>query len=153
MMAKTQEQNKEKNINNAVEEWAGLYFYATGRRKTAIAQVRIYPVDAREKGVVINRKKLEEYFPVVRLRTMIKTPLSLVGQEEKFDVSAKVSGGGINSQAEAVQLGISKALILFDETFRKVLRSSGLLTRDSRIVERKKPGLKKARRAPQWSKR
>lgn len=153
MTVKTQESHNEKNTDNASKEWSGRYFYAVGRRKTAIAQVRIYPVDTQERGVVINQKKLEEYFSIARLRNVVKTPLSSVGQEEKFDVSVVVSGGGINSQAEAVRLGISKALVEFDENFRKVLRSLGLLTRDSRVVERKKPGLKKARRAPQWSKR
>lgn len=129
------------------------YFYGLGKRKTAIAQVRIYVAGKEEKGVVVNEKSFEKYFPIARLRDLIKSPLALAGQDAKFDVSARVHGGGVNAQAEAIRLGISRALIEFNPELRKSLRDNGFLTRDSRIVERKKPGLRKARRAPQWAKR
>ncbi|MEK7598447.1 MAG: 30S ribosomal protein S9 [Patescibacteria group bacterium] len=129
------------------------YFSAVGKRKTSVAQVRIYKSRKKEPEISINGKELSSYFPIIRLQDLIKFPLSRVGQDKIFSISVKVSGGGINSQAEAIRLGISRALIKFDETLRKSLKDLGLLTRDSRIVERKKPGLKKARRAPQWAKR
>lgn len=129
------------------------YFYGLGKRKTAIAQVRIYPVEKAEKGILVNEKKIDDYFTIARHQEAAKSPLALAGQEVKFDVSAKVSGGGVNAQAEAVRLGIARALVKFDAELKKALRANGYLTRDSRIVERKKPGLKKARRAPQWAKR
>lgn len=128
------------------------YFYAVGRRKTAVAQVRIYPVE-KAKDFLINDKKAEQYFTVARFKENAKASLALSGQEGKFDVTVKVLGGGISAQSEAVRLGVARALVAFDETLRKGLRDRGYLTRDSRVVERKKPGLKKARRAPQWAKR
>lgn len=129
------------------------YFYGLGKRKTAIAQVRIYLAGKEEKGVVVNERSFEKYFPIARLRDLIKSPLALAGQDVKFDISAKVRGGGVNAQAEAIRLGISRALVEFNAELRKSLRDSGFLTRDSRIVERKKPGKRKARRSPQWAKR
>ena len=129
------------------------YFYAVGKRKTAIAQVRIYPSAAGEKGIVVNEKEFEKYFPIARLREVIKSPLALAGQGILFDVTVKVKGGGVNAQAEAIRLGISRALVVFNEELRKSMRDRGFLTRDSRIVERKKAGLKKARKSPQWAKR
>ena len=131
---------------------AGRYFYAVGKRKTAIAQVRIYPTDT-PTDVLVNDKKLDVYFSVARFPETVKSALISVGLEEKFNVTVKVVGGGINAQAEAIRLGISRALIKFDENLRKVLRAQGFLTRDARVVERKKPGLKKARKSPQWAKR
>ncbi|MFA6047752.1 MAG: 30S ribosomal protein S9 [Parcubacteria group bacterium] len=135
------------------EAKASRYFYGLGKRKTAIAQVRIYVAGKEGKGVVVNEKSFEKYFPIARLRDLVKEPLALAGQDAKFDVSARVHGGGVNAQAEAIRLGISRALIEFNPELRKSLRDNGFLTRDSRIVERKKPGLRKARRAPQWAKR
>ncbi len=129
------------------------YFSAVGKRKTSVAQVRICKSHKNEPEININGKELLSYFPIVRPQDLIKVPLSMAGQGNFFSVSVKVSGGGINSQAEAIRLGISRAVVKFDETLRKSLKNLGLLTRDSRIVERKKPGLKKARRAPQWAKR
>ena len=129
------------------------YFSAVGKRKTSVAQVRIYKSHKNEPEININGREFSSYFPIVRLQDLIKVPLSMTGQGNFFSVSVKVSGGGINSQAEAIRLGISRAVVKFDETLRKSLKNLGLLTRDSRIVERKKPGLKKARRAPQWAKR
>lgn len=131
---------------------AGRYFYAVGKRKTAIAQVRIYPTDT-PTDTLVNDKKLELYFSVQRFADVVKSALNSVGLAEKFNVTVKVTGGGINAQAEAIRLGISRALIKFDETLRKVLKAEGFLTRDARVVERKKPGLKKARKSPQWAKR
>lgn len=131
---------------------ADRYFYAVGKRKTAIAQVRIYPTDAPE-DTIVNDKKLELYFSVERFSDTVKSALTSVGLQEKFNVTVKVTGGGINAQAEAIRLGIARALIKFDENLRKVLRAEGFLTRDARVVERKKPGLKKARKSPQWAKR
>jgi small subunit ribosomal protein S9 len=128
------------------------YFYAVGKRKTAIAQVRIYPAAKAEKFLV-NDKKVDKYFTIERLLETVKAALVTSGQEENFDVTVKVVGGGVAAQAEAVRLGISRALVKFDETLKKGLRDRGFLTRDSRVVERKKPGLKKARKSPQWAKR
>lgn len=131
----------------------GRYYYAVGKRKTAIAQVRLYLSDKLEQGIVVNGIEVDQYFTLSRLRNMVRSPLVSVGQEERANISVRVSGGGISSQAEAIRLGIARALVLLDSGSRKVLRSMGFLTRDARIVERKKPGLKKARRAPQWAKR
>jgi small subunit ribosomal protein S9 len=129
-----------------------LYFYAVGRRKTAIAQARIYPNEKAEKFLV-NEREMEDYFSIIRFREAVRAPLKAVGQEGKYDVTIKVSGGGVNSQAEAIRLAISRALVKMDENLKKSLKDRGFLTRDPRIVERKKPGLKKARKAPQWAKR
>lgn len=128
------------------------YFYAVGKRKSAIAQVRIYPSKKAE-GIVVNDRKLEDYFPVSRLQEVARAALIVSGQAEAFNVGVKVSGGGINAQAEAIRLGVARALVKFDETHKKILKSNDYLTRDSRVVERKKPGLKKARKSPQWAKR
>ena len=146
---------KKAKIEKAVPEEkaeVGRYFYAVGKRKTAIAQVRIYPTNA-PTDVLVNDKKLELYFSVQRFSDTVKSALTSVGLSEKFNITVKVTGGGINAQAEAIRLGISRALIKFDETLRKVLKAEGFLTRDARVVERKKPGLKKARKSPQWAKR
>ena len=148
------DKKKAKIEKDAVEEKAeaGRYFYAVGKRKTAIAQVRIYPTDT-PTDTLVNDKKLELYFSVARFADTVKSALTSVGLAEKFNVTVKVTGGGINAQSEAIRLGISRALIKFDESLRKVLRAEGFLTRDARVVERKKPGLKKARKSPQWAKR
>lgn len=129
------------------------YFYATGRRKTAVARVRVYE-KGEKLGVVINDKNPEDYFAENRvLIDKVYAPLSLFDLKGKYGVSVKVLGGGIIGQAEAIRLGISRALLLIKEDFKKDLKLHGYLTRDPREVERKKPGLKKARRAPQWKKR
>jgi len=128
----------------------GNYFYAVGKRKTAVAQVRIYP----EKGECwVNGKDFNSYFKLKRVSDAALSPISACGQEGNFSVSVKVNGGGLNAQSEAVRLGIARALVVSDESFRKMLRAVGFLTRDARKVERKKPGKKKARRSPQWAKR
>jgi len=137
----------------AIETPAGKYFYAVGKRKTSISQVRLYPTGKVGEGIMVNGKKVANYFPLERLQASINAPILAVGQEEKVEVSAKVVGGGITGQAEAIRLGISRALVLMDATYRKTLRDLGFMTRDARVVERKKPGLRKARRSPQWAKR
>ncbi len=127
------------------------YHQGTGRRKTSTSRVRI----TEKKGgvITVNGKKLEEYFPTFELQKKVKDPLLSLDFEGKFSVSAVVFGGGRNSQAEAVRHGIARALESFDEGLRKQLKSTGYLTRDPRMRESKKPGLKRARRAPQWRKR
>lgn len=132
---------------------AEKYFSAVGKRKTSVAQIRIYKSKKSESEMVVNGREFSNYFPITRLQSLMMSPLAAAGQGNIFNISIKVSGGGINSQAEAIRLGISRALVKMDETLRKQLKDLGFLTRDSRIVERKKPGLKKARRAPQWAKR
>ncbi len=133
------------------------YFEAVGRRKTAIARVRLFtssPAQSIGEGnLIINNKSYKEYFPSLLLQKTIETPFIKLKSMNRFNGTIKVKGGGVNSQAEAIRHGISRALVLFDINFRKKLKKSGFLTRDSRKVERKKFGLKKARRAPQWSKR
>ena len=121
-----------------------------GRRKSASARVRI----SEGSGIVtVNGKPLAEYLPYAEWQEIVLAPLKALSKEKNTDVSAKVSGGGKKGQATATQLGIARALILWNEDFKKTLKSLGMLTRDARVKERKKPGLKKARRAPQWSKR
>jgi small subunit ribosomal protein S9 len=119
------------------------YFYGTGRRKTAVARVRLYPGTGK---AFVNDKNTQLSDPVIE-------PLKLVGKFGGIDISVKVSGGGKTGQNEAIRHGISRALIVMNTEFRPTLKKAGFLTRDQREVERKKPGLKKARRAPQWSKR
>jgi len=144
---KTEEAKEEKKAAEV------RYFYAVGKRKTAIAQVRIYPEGKEAKGIIVNERDFEKYFPIARLRETVKAPLALAGQDVKFDVTVKVRGGGTVAQAEAIRLGISRALVKFNADLKKSLRDHGFMTRDARKVERKKPGLKKARKAPQWAKR
>lgn len=143
---------KEAVVSKKGKELSGKYFYAVGKRKTSIAQVRLFPVDKAEHSIV-NGKEVKKYFTIERHSEMIGAPLKAVGMETRFDISAKVNGGGIMGQAEAVRLGVARALILHDENLKKTLKDLGYLTRDARIVERKKPGRRKARRSPQWAKR
>jgi small subunit ribosomal protein S9 len=126
------------------------YFEGVGRRKTAIARVRI---SSGKGSVVVNGKTLEKYFVLAKEREAAVAPLAKLKLDNQFDVNAKVSGGGIMAQSEALRHGLARAIVLFDEEFKKRLRVLGFLTRDSRMVERKKYGMKKARRAPQWKKR
>ena len=126
------------------------YVEGVGRRKTAVARVRIVKGHG---AILVNGKKVEDYFGINRLRQAAVAPLKNLKLDDKFDVSAKVAGGGIMAQAEAIRHGLARALVLTNEEFKKRLRGLGYLTRDSRMVERKKYGLKKARRAPQWKKR
>ena len=126
------------------------YFEAVGRRKTAIARVRLY---TKKEGVVVNEKKLADYFPLVRLQKEIMAPFEKMKIGDKLGAVAKVKGGGISAQAEAVRHGISRALVKFNAEFKKRLRRAGYLKRDPRAVERKKYGRHKARRGHQWRKR
>jgi small subunit ribosomal protein S9 len=126
------------------------YFEAVGRRKTATARVRLLTT---EKSISINGRSFESYFPISNFRDIIISPLKKMEATEKFGISAKVKGGGIHAQAEAIRHGIAQALTLYDSEARNSLKSTGYLTRDPRMRERKKFGLKRARRAPQWNKR
>lgn len=127
------------------------YYEAVGRRKTAIARVRLYTKG--DKEFLVNDKNFDAYFKGAEFKTIIESPLVKMNCTERFRVTAVVKGGGINAQAEALRHGITRALVLFNADFKKRLKKSGYLTRDPRMKERKKPGLKKARRAPQWAKR
>jgi small subunit ribosomal protein S9 len=130
--------------------FSGKYFYGLGKRKSAVAQVRVY-----EKGkgeIIVNGKEYNQYFPVSTLLGLIKSPLTLTGIKD-ISITAKIIGGGVSAQADALRHGISRALVLMQEESKLILKKEGHLTRDSRIVERKKPGRRKARRAHQWVKR
>jgi small subunit ribosomal protein S9 len=124
--------------------------YATGKRKNAIARTRIFPGQGK---ITVNNRSLEEYFPRDTLRMVIHQPLNLVNLQDKLDIKVNVQGGGISGQAQAVRHGISRALQEYDPDLRKTLKSAGLLTRDSRIKERKKYGQPGARAKFQYSKR
>ena len=126
------------------------YYYGTGRRKSAVARVRLYPGTG---SVVINDKPLEEHFPRDIDRFEVKKPLEATETLSQFSVVVKVKGGGISGQAGAVRHGIARALVVANPELHKTLRKLGFLTRDSREKERKKPGLKRARKAPQYTKR
>ena len=126
------------------------YFAGTGRRKTSVAQVRLYP-GAQE--VVVNGRGLKDALPRIVLQEMALRPLNVLGQQGKFGVQAKVAGGGVSGWAGAISHGIARALVEFDESLKPQLRRYGLLTRDSRMKERKKYGLKRARKAAQYTKR
>ncbi len=125
-------------------------YYGTGRRKSSSARVFLRPGSG---AIRINDRPLDEYFGRETSRMLVKQPLEVTESEGRFDIIATVKGGGPNGQAGAIRLGIARALLQYDETLRQPLRKSGLLTRDAREVERKKVGLHKARRAPQFSKR
>jgi len=128
-----------------------LQFWGTGRRKKAIARVRLIP--GGNGTIVINDRAFEDYFPQGTLQYIVKQPLVAVEAESKYDVIVNVIGGGYTGQAGAIRLGIARALLEAEENCRPVLKAAGFLTRDPRAKERKKYGLKKARRAPQFSKR
>ena len=127
-----------------------VQYYGTGRRKTSIARVRLVPGEGK---VTINKRDEQNYFGLETLRIIVNQPLVLTGTKEKFDVIVNVIGGGYTGQAGAIRHGISRALLKADETLRPELKKAGFLTRDPRMKERKKYGLKAARRAPQFSKR
>lgn len=127
-----------------------VYVYAVGRRKTAVARVRLHKKGGGE--FIVNGKALQEYFPTHMLQTTVQQPMLVTGMQPGM-ISVKVVGGGMHSQAESVRHGIARALLLLDPAARSALKHAGLLTRDARVKERKKYGLKRARRAPQWQKR
>ena len=126
------------------------YFYGTGRRKSSIARVRLYPGNG---NITINGKDIDEYFGLETLKLIVNQPFGATGTEGKFDIVASVKGGGFSGQAGAIRHGLSRALVLADENNKPALKAAGFLTRDPRMKERKKYGLKAARRAPQFSKR
>jgi small subunit ribosomal protein S9 len=129
---------------------AGEYYEGIGRRKTSIARVRLIPGG---NSIVINDKPGDEYFGREIDRFMLTSPLVATRTQGQYGISVKVEGGGITGQAEAVRMGVARALLAIDPNFRQALRQAGYLTRDSRAKERKKPGLKRARKAPQYTKR
>ena len=126
------------------------YFYGTGRRKKSVARVRVYPGTGK---ITINDRSIDDYFGLETLKLIVRQPLALTGTTEKFDIVCRVNGGGVTGQAGAIRHGLSRALLQYDEALRPALKKAGFLTRDPRMQERKKSGLKRARRAPQFSKR
>lgn len=128
-----------------------IQFWGTGRRKKAIARVRLIP--GGEGTIVINSRPIDEYFGLETLKYIVKQPLTLKGSATKFDVAVNVCGGGISGQAGAIRHGIARALCEADLSLRPTLKAAGFITRDPRMKERKKYGLHKARKAPQFSKR
>jgi len=126
------------------------YYYGTGKRKTAVARVRLLPGNG---SIIVNGMSYEDRFPRPQHRRTITQPLLVTENGDKYNVVAKVTGGGISGQCGAISHGISRALVVSDERLRPTLRQYGLLTRDARVKERKKVGLKRARKAPQYTKR
>ena len=127
------------------------YFYGTGRRKSSVARVRVYPNGTG--AITINGRDIDEYFGLDTLKLIVRQPMELTETIGAFDIVCTVAGGGVTGQAGAIRHGLSSALLQYNEETRPVLKKAGLLTRDPRMKERKKYGLKKARRAPQFSKR
>lgn len=126
------------------------YYYGTGRRKSSVARVRLYEGSGK---VIINGRDIDDYFGLETLKLIVNQPLDLTETLKKFDIVCNVGGGGVTGQAGAIRHGISRALLVFNPEFRLILKRAGFLTRDPRMKERKKYGLKAARRAPQFSKR
>ena len=126
------------------------YFYGTGRRKSSVARVRVYNGTGK---ITVNDRDIDDYFGLETLKLIVRQPLVLAEVDNKFDIVVRVAGGGVSGQAGAIRDGLSRALLQYDETLRTVLKKAGLLTRDPRMKERKKYGLKAERRAPQLSKR
>ena len=126
------------------------YFYGTGRRKSSVARVRLYPGTG---AITINGRSIDEYFGLDTLKLIVNQPFGVTGNTGKFDIVCTVAGGGLSGQAGAIRHGVAKALLVADAANRPALKKAGFLTRDPRMKERKKYGLKAARRAPQFSKR
>ena len=126
------------------------YFYGTGRRKESVARVRVYASTGK---ITINDRDIDDYFGLETLKLIVRQPLAITDTTEKFDIVCRVSGGGVTGQAGAIRHGISRALLGLNAEYRAALKAAGFLTRDPRMKERKKYGLKAARRAPQFSKR
>lgn len=141
-----------KVITEPSDKTSVKYFETTGSRKTSQARIRLF-TQGGNKEIRVNEKSFDVYFITSDLQKIVQSPLEIISSLDKFRISVKVKGGGIHSQAEAVRHGISRALCLLNPYFKKKLKKEGFLTRDSRMRERKKFGLKRARRAPQWSKR
>ena len=125
-------------------------FYGTGRRKSAVARVYMKPGKG---NITVNKRELDDYFGLETLKTIVRQPLVATETEKKYDINVNVKGGGTTGQAGAIRHGIARALLKIDADFRPTLKAAGFLTRDPRMKERKKPGIKAARRAPQFSKR
>ena len=125
------------------------YFYGTGRRKKSVARVRVYAGSGK---ITINNRDIDDYFGLETLKLIVRQPLALTGTADKFDIVCNVQGGGVTGQAGAIRHGLSRALLQYDENLRPALKKAGFLTRDPRMKERKKYGLKGALRAPQFSK-
>jgi len=138
-------------VSSTIKE--GKYFYATGKRKSAIAKVRMYPSKRKSMEITINGRALDDFFPPIEWQKRMLLPLNIVKLENKFDLLIRVQGGGVIGQLEAIVHGISKALREYDENLKVILRKNGFITRDSRVKESKKYGLKRARKAPQYTKR
>ncbi len=126
------------------------YFYGTGRRKSSVARVRVYSGNG---NITINGRDIDDYFGLETLKLIVRQPVALTETADKFDIVVNVNGGGVSGQAGAIRHGLSRALLQYDENLRPALKKAGFLTRDPRMKERKKYGLKGARRAPQFSKR
>ncbi len=126
------------------------YFYGTGRRKSSVARVRVYSGTGK---ITINNRDIDDYFGLETLKLIVRQPLALTETTDKFDIVCSVAGGGVTGQAGAIRHGVARALLQYDAELRAALKKAGLLTRDPRMKERKKYGLKGARRAPQFSKR
>ena len=126
------------------------YFYGTGRRKNSVARVRVYNGTGK---ITINDRDIDDYFGLETLKLIVRQPLAVAGVEGKFDIVVRVAGGGVSGQAGAIRHGLSRALLVYDENLRGELKKAGFLTRDPRMKERRKYGLKASRRAPQFSKR
>ena len=126
------------------------FFYGTGRRKKSIARVRVYAGTGK---ITINDRDIDDYFGLDTLKLIVRQPLNVTELTDKFDIVCRVTGGGVTGQAGAIRHGLARALLQYDESLRPVLKKAGFLTRDPRMKERKKYGLKGARRAPQFSKR
>lgn len=152
--AESSDENANRN-NNGKEK----YYQAIGRRKESIARIRFYTKKSTDNAeeekalITVNGKDYADYFSDVNLRNIIESPLRKLKSLNRFKASVLVRGGGLTGQADAIKHGLSRALVLFDSNFRKKLKKAGFLTRDSRIKERRKYGLKKARKSPQWNKR
>jgi small subunit ribosomal protein S9 len=127
------------------------YYYGTGRRKSSVARVHLFPGGTG--AIKINGRGIDDYFGLETLKLIVRQPLDATGASGMYDIDATVSGGGVTGQAGAIRHGVARALLLADDTFRTALKAAGFLTRDPRMKERKKYGLKAARRAPQFSKR
>jgi len=151
-MTDTKDTRKTTTKKDTIEQMvSGKYIYALGRRKTAIARVKLFANGSGK--MLVNTRDYQEYFPNFVWSENLEKPFEVVGQQNKFDVEIKVLGGGPKGQSEAARLGIARCLVKINADNKIVLRAAGFMTRDPRAKERKKPGLKRARRAPQWSKR
>jgi len=148
---KTAKAAESKTVEKPKKSKRKNYKFSVGRRKSAVARVRLH--NSGEPKLEVNGKKFEEYFPQPKLQKITTEPLEIAGQLGKLNFTIKVEGGGFRGQAEACRLGLARMMVQIDPELRKQLKQAGLLTRDPRVKERKKYGLKRARRAPQWRKR